>query len=151
MKKKIITMAVGLAVAFALYAGLGDAENDSNSVKWNGKKETEKVRQDVRYIEIPGISQMVFVAGETSQRVNIHNPESNDCDIVFTLSIDNEAIWKSGKCEPGFGYYDIEIAKYLDEGTYQATLLHECYRGKEQLNSAKMNVEIIVQNKENDK
>lgn len=145
MKRNIIVSVVTLVLIFLLYMGIEDSENNSTAVKWNGKQETEKVRTEVHYIEIPGITGMVFKANETFQRVNIHNPETNDCQMVFTLIINNKEYWKSGKCNPGYGYYELELSEQLEAGIYNASLLYECFRNGNALNSAIMNVTITVQ------
>ena len=117
--------------------------DESDGEKWQGKQAIEH-QAEVKHIEIPGIDRMYFKAGETTQKVNIYNPESNDCTISYKLIMKGKVIWKSEKCYPGYGFYEIKLTHSLEAGTYNAHLLHVCERDGQQLNSANMNVEIIV-------
>ena len=141
-----ILMAFMFIIVFEMLRFGEDKSNrndDSNSVEWTGKQYSE-AEESTKNIAIPGQSKMLFKAGETAQKVNIYNPEENDCYMIFTLQIDDETIWKSGECLPGYGYYDIDLDYPLKAGTYNASLIHECFRGDTKLNSAKMEVEIVV-------
>lgn len=122
-----------------------DIVTDEDSVKWDGYKPTEQPRNKAGYISIPGINKLVFKASETIQDMNIYNPGTNDADIVFSLTIGDEEIWKSGRCKPGDGYYMVSIMKPLDEGRYGAKMHYDCYRGLAKLNGAVVDVELIVQ------
>ena len=144
MKRAIIAVLTAVFV-IQITCRLSDMVSDSNAVKWNGKRETNTIQREVKNIAIPGITQMVFTAGKTSQKVNIYNPEINDCDMIFTLNIDGKTIWKSQICQPGYGFYDIELSEKLNTGVYLGTLFYECFRDEKALNSAAINVEIIVQ------
>lgn len=118
---------------------------DTDSVKWSGEQLLPSSRPDTRLISIPGIDMMVFQAGETTQKVNIYNPETNACNIIFSLKVNGEIIWKSKECAPGNGYYTIETSKPLESGNYDAELFHECIRDGQKLNSANMKINLIVQ------
>ena len=117
---------------------------DGASEQWTGYRETESINS-VGRIAIPGIDIIVFNANETCQKVNIYNPEENACLIRFTLLIDGYIYWQSGFCSPGNGYYDIELIRPIEAGTYHATLMHECQRPDGTvLNSASMNITIVA-------
>ena len=144
--KKIVLITIALLVLglFLRYETAKiDSKSDSNSVIWNGKQSIE-TDSEVKNIAIPGQSEMLFEAGKTAQKVNIYNPEQNDCVMVFTLKIGEEIIWKSGDCLPGYGYYGIELERPLEPGTYKASLIHECFRQNKQLNTAIINTTIMV-------
>jgi len=120
------------------------APGTSDGTPWHGKQAIEH-QTEVKQIAIPGIDKLYFKADQTEQQVNLYNPDANDCSICFTLSIGEDLLWKSGKCQPGYGFYEIELNHPLETGTYKGTLLHECERDGQALNSAKMNLEIIVE------
>jgi len=118
--------------------------DESDGEAWHGKQAIEH-QTEVKQIAIPGIDKLYFVANQTEQQVNIYNPESNDCEIKFTLEVDGETLWQSAECSPGYGFYTINLSKPLVAGTYKGTLLHECSRNCKELNSARMNIDIIVE------
>ena len=120
------------------------APGASDGTQWHGKQAIEH-QTEVKQIAIPGIDRMYFVADQTEQQVNIYNPDTNDCEIKFMLEVDGETIWQSAECSPGYGFYQIDLSKPLAAGTYKGTLLHECSRNCKELNSARMNLEIIVE------
>ena len=121
---------------------------DETATKWTGRQEMEMDNTEPGSIAIPGQTELFFKAGELLQKVNIYNPVENNCNIVFTLTVDGETIWKSGEVQPGYGFYEIQLNKELQTGEYEAELFHECFRNGTALNSAKMNVKIIVQEKD---
>ena len=120
------------------------APGASDGTQWHGKQAIEH-QIEVKQIAIPGIDKLYFVANQTEQQVNIYNPDTNDCEIKFTLEVDGETLWQSAECSPGYGFYTINLSKPLAAGTYKGTLLHECSRNCKELNSARMNLEIIVE------
>ena len=142
--KKWISIFALVALCYISFKTVSAPTAISDGQKWRGKQVIEQTQDQVKQISIPGIDKMTFTANDTEQRVNIYNPETNDCTIVFSLYIDEELLWRSGKCVPGYGFYDITLAHGLEAGNYQGVLLYECERDGKQLNSAKVNVEITV-------
>lgn len=121
-------------------------EPDSNASEWEGQQELDKPKTDVKQIAIPGLESLVFKEGQKEQRVNFYNPKENDCLIVFSLHIDDRELWRSGYCAPDKGYNDIELSEPLEKGTYNASLLHECFRQDgTPLNSANVQFTLYVQ------
>jgi len=121
---------------------------DDNATAWNGAQEIDRGKAETRYTAIPCTENLYFLAGKTEQKVNIYNPDSNSCLIIFTLSLDGKVLWKSGYCSPGNGYYEIELERPMDVGEYDGTLAYDCFSGDgRQLNSALMDVHIIVRSK----
>lgn len=119
---------------------------DENASSWQGKQELDKPKTEIKQIAIPGFDSLVFISGQTMQRVNFYNPKENDCLIVFSLHIDDKELWRSGYVEPEKGYYSIELNEPLETGTYKASLLHECYKPDgTPLNSANIDFTLIVQ------
>lgn len=143
-KFMVIFLSITLIVLFVLLYLSPSAPTTSDGEIWHGKQTIEH-QTEVKHIEIPGIDTLYLKAGQTEQQVNFYNPDANDCSICFTLSIGEDLLWKSGKCQPGFGFYEIELEHPLETGTYKGELLHECERDGQALNSAKMNLEIIVE------
>lgn len=46
----------------------------------------------------------------------------------MTLYANQQKIWSNdGYLEPGKGYYEIDLSESLSSGTYDGTLLVECY------------------------
>ena len=65
---------------------------DETATKWTGRKEIEMDSTELGSIAISGQTELVFKAGELLQKVNIYNPVENNCNIVFTLTVDGETI-----------------------------------------------------------
>lgn len=62
------------------------------------------------------------------------------------LYIENELVWESGYIEPGYGFYNIEIARPFTSGSYNGNLKIQCYeRNGQPLNGAKLNFTVIIQ------
>lgn len=120
---------------------------DSGSTDWNGNQELDSVKKESSgYITIPGLFEMVLKEGVTKQRVNIYNPEANQCYMIFNLICNGDVIWCSGYCKPGTGFYCIELNYPLISGKYKGSILYECYSPEgEQLNSANIAFPIYVQ------
>lgn len=121
-----------------------ELEADNNAVEWEGNKNTSEPQKN-GFIAIPGFEALQFKANQTSQEVNFHNPEKNNCLFLMTLFVENEEYWQSGYVEPGKGYYNIELSKLLSAGEYNAELRIQCFRkiGVE-LNSAKVTFDLTV-------
>lgn len=144
---RVLTLIIIALLLILLAMGRLNSEGtdlNSSGTKWTGKQELEQISSDEKSIAIPGQSEIYFNAGKTCQKVNIYNPEENDCSMIFTLIADGEEIWKSGECFPGYGYYTIDIERPLETGTYDAILVHECFRDSIQLNTANINLKLIV-------
>ena len=119
---------------------------DTKSVTWSGAQELESEKIETGTIAIPGTTKLILGANRLSQKVNIYNPAENSCLMVFTLFANGKVLWKSGYCKPGDGYYEIELSKELTAGTYDGSILHECYDlNGNKLNSANVQVIIIAQ------
>lgn len=138
MKKKksliIFTLLVLTGIAIFLYfhhqPTLPDnsLQTDNSAEDWDGEKELYNPQEAVPTIEIPGITSLVFQPESTKQKVNFYNPETNNCLFKMTLYVDNAECWQSGYVEPGKGFYEIELSKSLEVGSYDAYLLIECFK-----------------------
>lgn len=118
---------------------------DSNAVDWNGQQQLPGA-SGAGKICIPGFDSLVFLAGQTKQKVNFYNPAVNkDRLFLMTLYIDNSVYWKSGYCPSGSGYYDIELSEPLPEGEYSGYLKIQVFKpdGKE-VNGAKVAFNLLV-------
>ena len=118
---------------------------DDDATTWAGPKDIQKNAEE-QMIAIPGITEMIFQAGQLVQNVNIYNPEVNECYMQFSLYCDDIKIWESGYCKPGNGYYEIEITNPVGIGKHKGNLIYKCftYDGAE-LNSARMSFDIMVE------
>ena len=155
--KKIMKIVILIVLLIMLFADIitiifyhptpkPSLEPDSSASEWDGNQELDKPKTDIKQIAIPGLESLVFKEGQKEQRVNFYNPKENDCLIVFSLHIDDREIWRSGYCAPDKGYYTIELTEPLEKGTYNARLLHECYRQDgTPLNSANVQFTLYVQ------
>lgn len=101
---------------------------DSNAVDWVGKQELENAGRDSGgTISIPCFESLVFTANEKTQKVNLYNPEQNNCYFVITLIVGVDTLYQSKMIPPGTGFYEIELTDVLDVGKYAATIVYECY------------------------
>lgn len=154
MKKRFWLLIILALLLFCLIVILSFAtkkpkvkiQPDSNASGWEGAQELDKRKTEVKQIAIPGFESMVFKKDQNLQRVNFYNPKSNECLIVFVLYIDDQEMWRSGYCAPDNGYYEIELNEPLEEGVYEAKLLHKCFKENGAvLNSASIKFNLYVQ------
>ena len=90
---------------------------------------------------------MVFIADQTTQKVNFYNPEINDCLFLMSLYVDEELLWQSGYVKPGDGYYEIELSRALPEGENfkNGCLRIQCYKlDGTTLNSARVSFKLMI-------
>ena len=100
---------------------------DQDAVEWNGNQELPQSGRNEEVI-VPGFDSLVCYADQTKQKVNFYNPEENSCLMRMTLYANQQKIWSNdGYLEPGKGYYEIDLSESLSSGTYDGTLLVECY------------------------
>ena len=119
---------------------------DENAVTWEGEQKVPRLQNGQKGIAIPGFDTLVFSANQKHQKVNFYNPSENDCLFRMTLYVNDEALWQSGYCAAGNGYYDIDISKPLAVGDYPAYLKVECFKADgTPLNGAKVEFKITVQ------
>ncbi len=128
--------------------GRANLSVDDKTDRWNGEQELPKSSfEETPAIAIPGFNELVFIADQTTQKVNFYNPEINDCLFLMSLYVDEELLWQSGYVKPGDGYYKIELSRALPEGEIfkNGCLRIQCYKmdGTE-LNSAKINFNLLV-------
>ena len=155
-KEKILTLTIImlllLGVAFIYILSHNSKLNtdkltpDSDAADYDGDHQTLQLSNGTPGIAIAGQSQtLVFVADQTSQQVNIYNPERNDCLMLPSLYVDDVQIWRGGYLAPGKAYYTIELSTPLESGTYPAYILYECVKEDgTPLNNAKVKFKIIV-------
>lgn len=118
---------------------------DDSAENWNGEQDLYKPQSEVPMIEIPGITSLVFAPDTKNQKVNFYNPENNNCLMRMTLFVADKQYWQSGFCEPGKGYYDIELSEPIQTGDYDAYLLVECFKeDSTQLNGARVQFNLEV-------
>lgn len=154
MKKRFWLLIILALLLFCLIVILSFAtkkpkvkiQPDSNASVWEGAQELDKRKTEVKQIAIPGFESMVFKKDQKLQRVNFYNPKANECLIVFVLYVDDQEMWRSGYCAPDNGYYEIELNEPLEEGVYEAKLLHKCFKENGAvLNSASIKFNLYVQ------
>lgn len=119
-----------IVIAAELYF-LPDVQNDvqpvSDGIRWSGNQPLETARQS-SYIAIPGFYEMTFVADQKTQKVNIYNPESNQCFMYDKIILDDGSVlWESEALYPGFGFYEIELDDTIGHGVYNARLVIRCF------------------------
>ena len=97
-------------------------------------------------IDIPGYESLSFKAGSLSQKVNLKNPQTNDCYFVLSLIINSETLWTSDYIEPGEAVKRLTLTHALDKGGYDATLHYDCYtlNDKTPLNRADIKLKLNV-------
>ncbi|NCB92513.1 MAG: tRNA (uracil-5-)-methyltransferase [Clostridia bacterium] len=96
---------------------------------WEGNKEEYTGEKNTDTIDIPGFDVMNMQAGVTEQKVNLYNPEQNNC--YFKMSIllaDGTKLWESNLVKPGKAVYNLALAEPLAAGTYEKSVLkYECF------------------------
>ncbi len=97
-------------------------------------------------IDIPGYESLSFKAGSLSQKVNLKNPQTNDCYFVLSLIINSETLWTSDYIEPGEAVKKLTLTRALEKGEYDAVLHYDCFtlNDKTPLNGAEINLKLNV-------
>lgn len=118
-----------------------------SGIKWDGNSITVNRDKPEKYIAIPCFTDVNFISNQTSQKVNIYNPEENECVMSFAIVLsDGTVIWESDNVYPGYGFHDIEITQTLSAGTYEARLITRCFTmdKKSELNGSSFKFKINV-------
>ena len=96
-------------------------------------------------IAIPGWGSITIPAGQTEVDVNLMNPEDNagKYDMMFTVTLagEDEPLAETGLIPAGQSALKLHLAKPLDPGEYDATVLVQPYRTD---GSATNNAEIQI-------
>lgn len=140
----IVIIAVILILASLFLFGR-DNKKESNGVLWNGKQSIEK-EYEQSSISIPGFDEISFKSNSTNQKVNIYNPDINNCIMNFSIIMpDNTILWAEGNIQPGYGLYDIQINKELEKGTYEECIFTvRCFRDGIELNGCNIAFTLYV-------
>lgn len=118
-----------------------------SGIRWDGNNITVSRDVDKKYIAIPCFADLSFRANQTAQRVNIYNPEENECIMDFSIVLsDGAVIWETDNTLPGYGFHDIELTKPLSSGVYEARLITRCFTmdNKSELNGSSFKFKIKV-------
>lgn len=117
----MIILVVMIASFYLLYQNAHRPTLNSNGVKWDGVKQNSSLKEvPINYIMIPGFTELHFSANRKVQFVNFYNPESNSCSMSMSIILpDGEEIWSCENIQPGYGIYEIELAKPLDRKLYE--------------------------------
>lgn len=157
MKNKLLPVVIVLILlCISLIIGVVVISNDTGSFlpiddaadDWNGNQQLPKASLgDKPAIAIPGFNELVFIANQTTQKVNFYNPLNNDCLFLMSLYVDEELLWQSGYVKPGDCYYEIELSRALPEGENfkNGCLRIQCYKlDGTTLNSARVNFKLMI-------
>ena len=113
--------------------------------------EIEELEKSSDGISIPGRGSINISANETAVDVNLKNPDENEgkYDLAFTITLDgeNEPIAETGLIPAGKSALKLKLAKPLEPGTYEATVLVQPYRVDDQskTNNAEIKTVIIAE------
>ena len=113
--------------------------------------EIEELEKSSDGISIPGWGSINISANETAVDVNLKNPDENEgkYDLAFTITLDgeNEPIAETGLIPAGKSALKLKLAKPLEPGTYEATVLVQPYRVDDQskTNNAEIKTVIIAE------
>lgn len=159
-KLKIIIILLFLLIAgvliFPMICGDSNIPNplsfltpDQDAEEWNGNQELPQLGRNEEVI-VPGFDSLVCYADQKKQKVNFYNPEENSCLMRMTLYADSRKLWSNdGYLEPGKGYYEIDFSEPLPSGTYDGTLLVECFLADgTKCNSVKVEFTITMEEKQ---
>ena len=119
----------------------------SSGIKWDGNNITASRDSDKKYIAIPCFTDLSFRANQTTQKVNIYNPEENECIMDFSMVLsDGTVVWETDNTYPGYGFHDIVLTKPLPSGIYEAQLITRCFTmdKKSELNGSSFKFKIKV-------
>lgn len=144
----IVLVAALLWACLCIQESISNTPPISNGIKWNGSNITVNHDKNEKYIAIPCFTDLTFRANQTAQKVNIYNPEENECIMDFSIVLsDGTVIWESDNTFPGYGFHDIELTKPLSSGTYEARFTTRCFTidKKSELNGNSFKFKINVE------
>lgn len=119
-------------------------KHDDTAQEWEGDQKLPNGKMS-KTIEIPGFQSLNLFASSDTQKVNFHNPESNDCLMRMTLFADDIQLWQSGYIEPGKGFYEIALDEVPEIGNYDGRLQVECFKENgTKLNGAVVNFDLEI-------
>ncbi len=99
-------------------------------------------------ISIPGFETWTIDANQTTASTNFYNPEKNTCYFIIRVVLNEteEIIYESKYLKPGQHLYEVELAKSLEAGSYQATLHYSTFSMTDMtpLNGADLPFELVV-------
>lgn len=122
------TLVIVVCVLLPLLQNNNTGNDVSNGIRWDGNSIIANRNKPEKYIAIPYFTDVNFVANQISQKVNIYNPEENECIMNFSIVLsDGTVIWESDNTYPGYGFHDIELAQPLLPGVYEARLITRCF------------------------
>lgn len=151
----VIACAVFGAICFknknsAEPAGIG-IEIDPNSGTFVApEKDKNEDDEKAPGIAIPGWGSIDIDAGKTEVGVNLKNPEDNadkyDMSFTITLKGEDEPIAKTGLIKAGESCLKLTLARALEAGEYEATVLVQPYRVDDQstTNNAEIDTVLVV-------
>ena len=148
LNKKIKIMIATIIIVLLLtlfFVFTRNDEKDSNGVVWNGKQNIEK-QHEQSSIAIPGFNEISFLSDSINQKVNLYNPESNNCTMNFSIIMpDGTVIWEEENIQPGYGLYDIKLNQKLEKGTYERCVFTvRCFRDGTELNGCNITFTMYV-------
>jgi len=120
---------------------------DENAVIWDGEQFITNPNADTyKGSYIPGFDVLNLVADSKSQKVNFYNPESNTCNFMMFLFIENELVWRSGYVKPGYGFYEIELSHEFTARETTGILKVECYsaEGNQLTKSVNIKCNVVI-------
>lgn len=101
---------------------------DGSAVGWQGRQVLEEAgKGSDETISIPCFESLAFQANQTTQKVNLYNPENNKCYFVITMIVGEDTVFKSEMIAPNTGFYEIELSKELAAGEYSGMVIYECF------------------------
>ena len=165
-KKNILRYAVQTLIIAAIIVGAvlvvtNSIENSSDSAGVGltvdpdsgtfVEPEIEELEKSDGGISIPGWGSIKVAANETTVDVNLKNPDENEgkYDLAFTITLDgeDEPLAETGLIPAGKSALKLKLAKPLEPGTYEATVLVQPFRVDDQskTNNAEIKTVIIAE------
>lgn len=132
-KKIIIICELILMVSLAIFLMVFHDGKDVKKEKPKSKQLDYTELAETEYIELPAVETLKFKADTKKQKVEFHNPETNNCDFVITIKLsDDSVIYKSDKIKAGETVTDIVLTHKLIRGIYgNCSMIYNCYDSKD--------------------
>ncbi|GFO85983.1 MULTISPECIES: hypothetical protein [Anaerostipes] len=98
---------------------------DENAEAWDGNMNDLSGGKDG--IKIPGYGELTVPKNDSTWNITLANPKDNHCYFRYTITVNDDTLYKSDLIEPGKAIKQFKVSKRLDPGDYEIYLKISTY------------------------